>query len=704
MAELNGFRGLSSRVRPIVIVAMLLLVSLVYALDVREPLTDPDEDVQRADCYAAYIVSYAASPKRTYENEPVTFYVNATSTISGATLDITIYFDYLLANGSVNPSSPYFYTQALAPANIVTTYAYDHIGNLTDLDGYYFRVRFIVNDGGTTPYESTLKVYVGNTAPWLYSKPYSTISPTYELPYTASYVVKDHDNELVTATWNFGDGTEPVANETTAGEDGSFISQTHTWVVEPLPGIDKDDGYYILRNMSVRFEDAYGHVIYSNHTVNITPPENLQPVRTFSPLSASWSPGYELPFYASATDPEGDPITWTFVFNDMDEDYLTEVYHTDYTAPNTTVWRNVTHTFASAGEYYVTLFVSDALEPWQATNNLSWTVKITIADNVPPGVLDTIVISPTSPRINTTLGYAEVLLSVQAYDYDADILYLTWDFGDGETATNQSAGGSIDTIWFFQVHRYTVAGQYNATVLVDDGRGHTKMSYRVFNITSGNAPPALRSLKIDRSNGTYAAPGTPVNVTLVLYDSERDPLTVWIDFGDNSSVAVTVLTDFSENGTVTWVMSHVYNSTGLYTVTITYTDGVFGAGHNVSLEASVEVKVPRVVVPRIWNWWDTVSLSLVFIGVGLLFARWYLLGRFRKEIDRKGLSLEEYKTILAELRMERRVSLKEVDSKVKAKKMDEAHARQEKARIQEAYAKKVGALKAGTLASMTGEV
>jgi hypothetical protein len=683
---------------------MLLLVSFVYALDVAEQLPDPDEDVQRAGCSAAYIVSYAASPKRTYENEPVTFYVNATSTNAGATLDITIYFDYLLANGSLNPSSPSFYTQALAPASIVTTHAYDHIGNLSDIDGYYFRVRFIVNDGGTTPYESTLKVYVGNTAPWLYSKPYSTIFPTYELPYTASYIVMDHDNELVTATWDFGDGTEPVVNETTAGEEGSFISQTHTWVVEPLPGIDKDDGYYILANMSVRFEDAYGHTIYSNHTVNITPPENLQPARTFSALSATWSPGYELPFYASATDPEGDPITWTHVFNDGTEDYLTSVHHTDYTAANTTVWYNVTHTFPSTGEYYVTLFVSDALEPWQATNNLSWTVKITIVDNAPPGVLDTIVISPTSPRINTTLGYAEVLLSVQAYDYDADILYLTWDFGDGETATNQSAGGSIESIWFFQVHRYTVAGQYNATVVVDDGRGHTKMAYRVFNVTSSNVPPALRSLTIARSNGTYAAPGTPVNVTVVLYDSERDPLTIWIDFGDNSSIVMIILTDFSENGTVTCALSHVYNSTGLYTVRIAYTDGVFGAGHNVSVDASVEVKVPRVVVPRVWNWWDTVSLSLVFIGVGLIFARWYVLGRFRSDLDRKGLSYEEYRTIIAELRMERNVSLKNVDAQVAANKIDGDSADQAKARIRKTYAEKVSALKAGTLASMTDKV
>ncbi|MGD9963493.1 MAG: PKD domain-containing protein, partial [Thermoplasmata archaeon] len=535
-----------------------------------------------------------------------------------------------------------------------------------------------------------------------YSKPSSTISPTYELPYVASYVVMDHDNELVTATWDFGDGTETAVNETVATEAGSFISQNHTWIVEPLPGIDKDDGYYIMLKMSVRFEDVYGHVIYSNHTVNITPPENLQPVRTFSAQSSSWSPGYELPFYASATDPEGDPITWTYVFNDTVEDYLTSVYHTECTDPGTTVWCNVTHTFSSVGEYYVTLFVSDALEPWQATNNLSQTIKITIVDNLPPGVLDTIVMDPTNPRINTTLGYAEVLFSTQAYDFDADVLYLTWDFGDGEYATNQSAGGSIEKIWFYQVHRYTVAGQYNATVLVDDGRGHTRLVYKVFNVTTTNVAPALRSLTVERSHGAYAAPDTPVNVTIVLYDFERDPLTVWVDFGDNSTVVVTVLSDFSANGTVTLLLSHAYNSTGVYSITITFTDGVFGATHNVTVQTSVEVKVPRVVVPRVWNWWDTVSLSLVFIGVGLIFARWYFLGRFRKELDKKGLSLEEYKTVVAELKRDRNVSLRNVDDQVQAKKLDRERARKVKAEIRDTYSKKMDALRAGTLAGMMG--
>lgn len=709
LARVFDSHGFLARVPSTLIVVMLLCLTFIYAIDLGgQPQADVD-DSQGAESLAAYMISSAASPRRVYVDEQVTFFVNASSTVVGAMLDITIYFDYRLTNGSVNPSSPYFHTQEAAPAYVTTTYAYDHIGNLTDTTGTtYFQVWIFVNDGTATQAEAGLKVYVvGNTAPTLTSKPASTIYDiTYEVPYKlVSYVVQDYDNELVTATWDFGDGTELAVNETLATAAGSYISQNHTWVIVLSPGRDSLnplDPYFVLFDMSVKFEDAYGHVVYSNHTVNITPPRNYEPARTFAAQSNDWSPGYELPFYASATDPEGDPITWTYVFSYSGVDYMTDVYHTDYTVPGTTMWRNVTHTFSSSGVYNVTLFISDAMEPWQVYNNLSQTIQITVKDNVAPGVLANITMSPVNPTINTTLGYAEVFFSIQANDFDSDVLYLTWDFGDGEGATNQSVGGSWEVYTFYQTHRYTVAGEYNITVLVDDNRGHTVLRYKAFNVLTTNAAPSLKNVLFELSHGVYAAPNTTVNITVILYDFEGDPLTVWIDFGDNSTVFMAVLTDFSENNTVTVLVSHVYNSTGKFNVTVTYTDGMFGPGHNASMQVPLEVKVPRDIVIRVWNWWDSVSLGLVFLGVALVFARWYFLGKFRKELDKKGLSLEEYKTMVAELKRDRDTSLRSVDAQVKANKMNSARAKQVKADIRDTYVKKVNALRSGTLAGVMG--
>jgi DNA-binding transcriptional MerR regulator len=100
--------------------------------------------------------------------------------------------------------------------------------------------------------------------------------------------------------------------------------------------------------------------------------------------------------------------------------------------------------------------------------------------------------------------------------------------------------------------------------------------------------------------------------------------------------------------------------------------------------------------------WDTVSLGLVFLGVAMVMARWYFLGKFRKELDKKGLSIEEYKTMLAELKNDRDASLKSVEEQVKARKMDTTRAKQAKAQIRDTYVTKVNALRSGTLAGMMG--
>lgn len=705
LRESHDIRPLVSRSRSVLIVLMLLCLSFVCVLDSNFWSPDPFEDGEKVSSLDVQSPSFTCSPRISYVGDVVTFYVNASSTIVGAMLNITIYFDYSLSDGSVNPESAYFSTDALAPAYITTTHSYDHIGNLSDGTGTYFRAYVFIKDGSVTPYEAPLRVYVfGNTAPSLLNKPASTIYPTYEVPYLVSFRVADYDNELVTATWDFGDGTEPAVNETVAApetEGGTWIYQNHTWVVVLSPGRDSLndlDKYYILFNMSVKFEDAYGHVIYFNNSVNITPPRNLPALPQLSAQSNTWSPGVELPIYAKVTDAEGDPLTWTYVIEESEEESIVEVYHTDYTEPQTTVWCNTSHTFMVAGTYSITLYVSDALEPWQIYNNASQMIEITVKENLAPGVLANITMSPPTPKINTTLGYVEVLFSIQAGDLDGDTLYFYWDFGDGEYATNESLGGK-DPYTCYQLHRYTVAKQYNVSVVVDDNRGHTVLRYKVFNVLTTNSSPSLKAASLEMSHKLYAAPGTTVNLTVSLFDLEGDPVTVWINFGDNSSVVMVVLTEFSDNNTVTAKFSHVYNSTGKYDITITYRDGVFGH-QNASLTLPIEIKVPRAVVSRVWNWWDYTSLSLVFLGAALVFARWSYLGRFRKELDKKGLSLEEYKTIIAEMKLEMKTSLKDLDSQVKANKLDPTRAKQMKAEIQEKHRHKLKELRAGTLASL----
>jgi hypothetical protein len=686
----------------------LLLVTILFcllsniALNAYKAPADATDGEHAVRSLVAGVNPIVISPSRVYVGEPMTFYVNASSTVPTATINVTVYFDYLLSDGvTVNPYSPVFSTEVVGMmANVTTVYTYDHIGNLTFDGSTYFRVRAVVNDGDTSSEKTARAFVVDNSAPWLYSKPEPTILSDYNESKNLSFVVCDWDSEMVTATWDFGDGTDLAVNETIATPTGSRIWQNHTWVVDLEPGrdasIDSPTPYYIVFNMTVSFVDSVGHMIYSNHTVNITPPANDGPSINFIAASSDWSPGYELPLFANVTDSEGDPITWTFVFNNSVEDYLTEVYHTNQTDPETVVSKNITHTFYSIGVYYVTLYVSDALPPYQTWyHNISQTIQITIIDNKAPGVLANISVTPINPKINSTLGYAEVKFSIQARDSDGDILYLSWDFGDGETGGNTSLGGTL-VFTFVQVHRYTVAGIYNVSVVVEDMRGHTVLRYKAISVYTNNTGPKLVLLDLEMSNGVFAIPGSTINVTVTLSDAERDPLILWINFGDNSSVIRVNLSDYSSNNTVTVLIAHVYNAVGEYNITFTYTDGLFGPSHNVTIKLSVEVKVPRVIVIRIWNWWDSTSLFLLSLGVALVLARWYLIGRFRKELDRKGTTFEEYRIIAKDLKKRRNARLKEVAAQMKDGRMDSARASAMKSEIRDGYKKNRKSLRAGT--------
>src|SRR5207248_10444676 len=62
-------------------------------------------------------------------------------------------------------------------------------------------------------------------------------------------------------------------------------------------------------------------------------------------------------------------------------------------------------------------------------------------------------------------------------DPDDDALSYSWKFGDGATATGK-----------FVSHRYTSAGDFSATLTVDDGRGGSDTSQPIV-ISAGNSAP-----------------------------------------------------------------------------------------------------------------------------------------------------------------------------------------------------------------------
>ena len=221
----------------------------------------------------------------------------------------------------------------------------------------------------------------------------------------------DPDDNAITFEWEFGDGS-------TATEE----MPTHTY---------RSAGNYEVRLVvddgQVKSEPSITSAVIS------APPANIAPVANpGGPYRGA--PGQMITFNGSASeDPNGDALTYSWNFGDGSSGSGV----------------NPTHTYAAAGNYTVTLTVSDSqLESAPVTTTAE--IAIPPANRAP-------VADPGGPYSGET--GAEIRFDGSASsDPDGDSLTYAWNFGDGSTAT-----GATPT------HRYASSGVYEVTLIVNDG-------------------------------------------------------------------------------------------------------------------------------------------------------------------------------------------------------------------------------------------
>ena len=603
-----------------------------------------------AHLLATTIVDFSASPSRAYVGDTITFFANASSDVSSE-LTFTVYFDSLLANYANNTQSASYTTTTGNPGAMVTTYAYDHVGNLTSAYGTYFRAKIYVGDGANTV-SNTITVYiVENAAP--------TFNPTFpgnvdasvgqSITFTTTLV--DVDDDPLVLTWDFGDGSEVAINSTGPAAAGVSVTQSHTWSPYLEPGLGD---YFIYYWMNLTLEDGAGHLVPSSTRISIYVPYNFAPVATFTTNYTSVDPADVVMFHSSATDREGDPLTWTFEFRNDTELYNTTVFKTPETADNTTTWMNITHVFSQVGNYTVTMWLTDVLNPDLQVfpDNTSREVRLVSALNNVPIVQSNISFSPQLIYLDMESGTALAELSIQAYDVDGDVLYATWGFGDGSDPASNVSGGTRQTYEFVQTHVYNASGIYNVSCTVTDGReGHELVRYLSLVIRSNNSAPVLMGIVRTLSNGTFATANSTVTVTIILADEEMDRIRVGWSFGDNTSLLITEIAEFDESGNGTSTAEHVYAVMGDYVIRMWYTDDKFDSKwHNDSRNITVSVRAAWTKEVIIWDAWDYASLGMFLGVIALLFVYVLYAGRFRRKLDSRGLSYDEYKIITREKR------------------------------------------------------
>ncbi|MCI0580767.1 MAG: PKD domain-containing protein, partial [Chloroflexi bacterium] len=168
-------------------------------------------------------------------------------------------------------------------------------------------------------------------------------------------------------------------------------------------------------------------------------------------------------------------------------------------------------------------------------------------------------------------GQGQVVTFTATISSGSSVSY-TWNFGDGTPP--QSTGPANVT-----GHVYWLPGEYLATVMAENSLGVVTATAGV---TINNVPPTVAAGP-DQTvtagapvffNGSFSDPGILDTHTIV-----------W-DFGD------TIIT----TGTLT--PSHIYNSPGVYTVTLTVTDDHGGVGQD-TLVVTVEANGYLIYLPAI---------------------------------------------------------------------------------------------------------
>ncbi len=224
-----------------------------------------------------------------------------------------------------------------------------------------------------------------------------------------------------------------------------------------------------------------------------------------------------------SSDPDGTIVRYDWDFGD------------GVTAPD--AGPTPTHTYASWGDYVVTLTVTD-----DSGESASCTSPVSI--NCAP-------VCPLAPPVAITVLVGETvqLDDTGATDKDGVIVRWDWDFGDGTTAPN--AGSAVS-------HVYAQPGSFTVTVTVtDDDGARSTCTVALVDVVTPNQSPVCDA------NGPY-----PCNLgDSITFDGtgsfDPDGMIVrydW-DFGDGSSALAAGPTP-----------THVYAAPGDYVVTLSVTD------------------------------------------------------------------------------------------------------------------------------------
>jgi hypothetical protein len=249
---------------------------------------------------------------------------------------------------------------------------------------------------------------------------------------------------LDTYSWGFG----PIANVFIGGTQNTFAN---FWTQWQSKGYSTDASYCLLQNT---IDPGI------NHPPN-TPPKPSGPT--------TGTPGTSYSYSASATDPDGDQVKYTFDWGDATTSVTGLV--------NSGTAASTSHSWSTGGNYYVNAMATDSKG---ATSGWSSGLAVTIANRAP--TTPSKPSGPTTGTPGTSYSY-----STSATDPDGNQVKYTFDWGDGTTSvTSLVNSGTTESA----SHSWSAAGTYTAKAMATDSIGATSgwSSATIVTISTPNTP------------------------------------------------------------------------------------------------------------------------------------------------------------------------------------------------------------------------
>ncbi len=464
----------------------------------------------------------------------------------------------------------------------------------------------------------------GNPIPIYFRKKEAPVSESkcneFTFDATSSY---DPDNQALSFLWDFGDGTtsdKPVVTHTfenggdynvilsvtdNSGLECDTASAVHSIYINtpPVAAFSAPDiscvNQLINFDASSTTDDTPGQVSYKWNFGDGTTGEGQQVTKAFEKggtynvnLSVNDNSGtscdsdkvaqtitINTPPVANAGDDVNLCLShdkdYTISFNgsgSRDADNDTLVYTWDFGDGSGDTGVNVTHVYDSRGEYVVTLSVEDGSGSACSTDTDSLNVKI----NKQP-------VAKAGNNSIICLGTEVMFDGSGTIGEEGEELTYDWDFGDGTTGSGVQAA-----------HTYSTGGNYKTVLTVNDGEStECSISSDSVFVKVNTQPSALISSVDKECTGTsitFDGSGST--------DSDGDNLTYSWDFGDG-------------NGDTGDKVTHAYNKSGEYVVTLTVDDKA-GSTCDIDTESvNIEINEPPVAVAG--------DNSLVCLGTEVIF-------------------------------------------------------------------------------------